>query len=140
MAVGEGARDQAADLGQVDLQRVEPDEGLLHDIGQPLAQAVQIEDMAGALLIAKVQAGDDFERVAAALVWLLKGAQDVTGLQAAVGEQSVEEAFEVEVVAVLGMHRGGVRAEKVRARLAVLAARTLGQRLPIFTGPSPMAS
>ncbi|MNE05386.1 hypothetical protein D3C80_979460 [compost metagenome] len=107
MALGERRGDQPADLGHVQLHRVDAHKGLADLIGQPLTEAVQVQRLAGVHAVFKTRAGDQLQWVAGrACGGLLQHQQGVAGVQVLLGQQSLEQAVEVEGLLAGGMHVG----------------------------------
>ncbi|MNN30445.1 hypothetical protein D3C81_1440940 [compost metagenome] len=105
MALGESRGYQAADLGQVELHRVDAQVGQADLVGQPLAQAVEVQGLAGVLAVFEAAGGDLLQRVGVrAGGGVFKYVQGVVGVQVLVGEQGLEHALEVECRVVGGVH------------------------------------
>ncbi|MNF16338.1 hypothetical protein D3C80_2193150 [compost metagenome] len=64
MALGERRGNQPADLGHVELHRVDAQKGLADFIGQPLAEAVKVQRLARVLAVFEARRGDEFQGVA----------------------------------------------------------------------------
>lgn len=107
MALGEGRGDQAGDLGQVELHRVDAQVGLVDLVRQPLAEAVQVQKLAGVLAVIQAAGGYLLKRVAGRVGGgVFQDLQGVVGVQVLVGEQGFEHALEVECRVVGGVHVG----------------------------------
>ncbi len=93
VALGEGRGNQAGDLGQVQLQRVNAQVGLADLVGQPLAESVQVQELARMFAVFQGADSDLFQRVCGGVGdGMLEDLQGVVGVQVLVGEQGLERA------------------------------------------------
>ena len=90
MALGESGGYQAGDLGQVELHGVDTQVGLADLVGQPLAEAVQVQQLAGLAAVFQAAGGNLFQGVGGGVCGgVFEHLQGVGGVQVLVGEQGL---------------------------------------------------
>ncbi|MCY1413868.1 hypothetical protein D9M71_293050 [compost metagenome] len=110
VALGEGVGHQRGDRGDVDLQRVDAQVGLLGQGGQPLGEGFQVQLASGVGVVVELLGGDEFQRMLLGVQRTAADGQALFGavlLEAALADQLAQQVVEVDPAILGGGGQGG---------------------------------